>query len=184
MRAMWRAYGKPGGPAPGLVGHPYSLDDVREQLADVSGDRAFADDFMKRYITGREVVDYARLAARAGVALEKTNPGGAWLGDLAFTGGTTLAELVPPGTPAYAAGLEQDDQITALDGKPVSSAVEIADVLHGHKPGDTVTVAFTRRDGPATATVTLAEDPTFGFRLDDHATAEQLAFRNAWLGAR
>jgi predicted metalloprotease with PDZ domain len=184
MRAMWRAYGKPGGPAPGLVGHPYSLDDVRDRLAEVSGDRAFAEDFMKRYMTGREVVDYARLAARAGITVQKAHPGAAWMGDLAFREGTAIDQLVAPGTPAYAAGLEQDDEITTLDNEPVSSAEQIADVLHSHKPGDRITVAFTRRDGPATATITLAEDPTLAFTLDDHAAPEQLAFRSAWLGAR
>src|SRR5215204_1447610 len=71
MRALWNAHGKPPAPQPGLVAKPYSLTDLRDLLVEVSGDRAFADDFYKRYMTGREVVDYARLMQRAGIVLRK-----------------------------------------------------------------------------------------------------------------
>ncbi len=37
------------------------LKDARDRLAEVSGDRAFADEFFDKYIEGREVADYARL---------------------------------------------------------------------------------------------------------------------------
>ncbi|HTI37864.1 MAG TPA: PDZ domain-containing protein [Vicinamibacterales bacterium] len=185
MRAMWTRYGKPGGPAPGLVGHPYSLDDVRDRLADVSGDRAFADDFMNRYVTGREAIDYARVARAVGVLVRKANPGAAWMGDVVVQGaGTTIDALVDPGTPAYAAGLEQDDTITSLDGTAVSSPAQIQDILRAHKPGDRIAVAFTRRSDPATSTITLAEDPAIEFTIDPGATPEQVRMRDAWLSSR
>lgn len=185
MRAMWKAYGKPGGRAPGLVGHPYSLDDIRDRLADVSGDRAFADDFMRRYIVGREAIDYARVARLVGVLVRKARSGAAWMGDLAMENdGTTIAALVAPGSPAYVAGLEQDDAITSLDGKAVSSAQEIQQIVSAHKPGDRIAVAFTRRTGPSTATITLGEDPTIEFEIDTNATPEQVKMREAWLSSR
>jgi predicted metalloprotease with PDZ domain len=185
MRAMWTAYGKPGGPEPGLVGHPYSLDDIRDRLAEVSGDRAFADDFMKRYVIGREAIDYARVARFVGVRVRKARPGAAWMGDLAIqNGGATIARLVDPGSPAYEAGLEQDDTITSLDGRTVSSAQDIQQILGAHKPGDRIPVAFTRRNGPATTTIALAEDPTIVFELDPNATPEQVKQRDAWLTSR
>ena len=40
MRAMWRAYGKPGGAREGYVDRPYSLADAEARLAEVSGDPA------------------------------------------------------------------------------------------------------------------------------------------------
>ncbi|HWK08444.1 MAG TPA: PDZ domain-containing protein [Vicinamibacterales bacterium] len=200
MRAMWRTYGKPGGPEPGLVGHPYSLDDVRDRLADVSGDRAFADVFMKRYIVGREAIDYARVARFVGVLVQKAHEGAAWMGDLvlrdesdvsAFAGGTRLqgggtviAGLVDPGSPAYDAGLEQDDTITSLDGTDVSTPQQIQQILRAHKPGDRIAVGFTRRTGPATATLTLAEDPAIEFVIDPNATPAQVKMRDAWLSSR
>jgi len=185
MRAMWKAHGKPGGPEPGLVAKPYSLDDIRDRLAEVSGDRAFADDFMRRYIIGRETVDYGRLVQRAGIDMRPLRPGAPWIGDLRFDGATTkIASLVAPGTPAYDAGLEQDDEITALDGKSVTTAQQIQEILKAHAPGDRIGVAFTRRSGPAEATITLKEDPAFQFVPVASPTPDQLAFRNAWLGPR
>ena len=189
MRAMWRKYGKPGGPQPGLVGHPYSLADLHDTLAEVSGDRAFADDFFARYMTGREVVDYARLLQRAGVLFRPRNPGRAWIGDVGGRdGGTRISSLVAQGTPAYDAGLDQDDQMTSLGGRAVASWAQVQEVLASHKPGDTVRVEFRRRTGAtASGTMTLREDPSLETALLEDAggrpTAEQVTFRQAWLGS-
>jgi predicted metalloprotease with PDZ domain len=185
MRAMWKTYGKPGGPEPGLVAHPYSLDDIRDRLADVSGDRSFADDFMRRYVEGREAMDYARLVQAAGVEVRRSHPGQPWIGNLRFQSSSAkIGDLVAPGTPAYDAGLEQDDEITSMEGKPIATAQQIADVLRGHKPGDRIEVTFKRRSGPATGTIALKEDPSFEFAVSPSPTAEQRAFRKAWLGSR
>jgi predicted metalloprotease with PDZ domain len=189
MRAMWNAHGKPGGPQPGLVGKPYSLTDVRDRLAEVSGDRPFADQFVTRYISGREVVDYGPLLQRAGIVMKPRNAGAGWAGDLSFSQqSTTIANLIAPGTPAYDAGLEQDDVITAVDGKSVNTPQQIQEAIRGRKPGDRITIAFTRRSGPVTTTLTLKEDPSFAFepveRSGGTLTADQKAFRDAWLGSQ
>ena len=190
MRAMWRKYGKPGGPATGLVGHPYSLADIHDTLAEVSGDHAFADDFFTRYMTGRDVVDYARLLQRAGVVFRTRNAGHAWMGDVRGSpdGGTRLDDLVPPGSPAYEAGLEHDDQITAINGRAVASWPQVLEAIASHKPGDTVRIDYKRRSGAtASGTMTLKEDPAMTAALIEEAggtpTAEQKAFRAAWLGS-
>jgi len=189
MRAMWQAHGKPGGPQPGLVAKPYSLNDVRDHLAEVSGDRAFADDFVMRYITGHDVVDYGRLVQRAGLVVKRRNPGAAWAGDLSFQRqSTTIANLVAPATPAYDAGLEEDDEINAVDGKSVSTPQQIQEAIRARRPGDRIAVVFTRRSGPATAMLTLKEDPSFTFEPIERAggtlTTAQKAFRDAWIGSQ
>ncbi len=191
MRAMWLAHGKPGGPAPGLVARPYTLNDVRDRIAEVSGDRAFAEEFVSRYIEGRDAPDYARLLLRAGVVVRRQNPGRAWMGALSFdphAQGARLAELTAPGTPAYAAGLDRDDVIVALDDKRVAAAEDVTGALGAKKPGDVVTVRFLRRGDSVTARLTLAEDPALevvtiestGGRL----SAAQRAFRAAWLSSK
>src|SRR5262249_11269184 len=53
MRLLWKKYGKPGGPAPGLVANPYTLKDICDSLAELTNDRKFADDFFDKYIKGR-----------------------------------------------------------------------------------------------------------------------------------
>ena len=71
MRSMWLAYGKPDGPSPAIIAKPYTLQDARDRLADVSGDRAFANDFFDKYIEGRQAPDYGSLFARAGLTLRR-----------------------------------------------------------------------------------------------------------------
>ena len=191
MRALWNAHGKPAPRQPGLVAKPYALTDLRDLLVEVSGDRAFAEDFYKRYMTGREVVDYARLFQRAGVTLRKRNAGRAWIGNLRAgqENPTRIANLQAPGTPAYDAGLEMDDQITELDGKAVTSMQHVAEIVGTHKPGDTIAVTYKRRSGVVqTAAITLKEDPALEAVLVEESggalTADQKTFRDAWLGSK
>jgi len=190
MRTLWKTYGKPGGPQPGLVAKPYALTDLRDRLVDVSGDRAFAEDFYRRYMIGREVVDYARLLERAGVVLRKRNAGRAWAGDVraAADGVNRIGNLQAPGTPAYEAGLEQNDVIADVNGKPVASIQQFNEAVASLKPGERLTVAIKRGAATTTAVITLREDPDLeAVPIEDTGgspTAEQKAFRDAWLGSR
>jgi predicted metalloprotease with PDZ domain len=188
MRAMWRVHGKPGGPQPGLVAKPYSLKDARDRLAEVSGDRAFADTFFDKYVEGREVVDYAHLLARAGFVYRKRNPGAAWIGNANIDGSGTIANLVPWGSPIFDAGLDQGDVILDIGGKPIAGGL-IASVLKAHKPGDHIPVSFKRRNGSTgTATIIAKEDPSLETVTIESTggtlTPDQKAFRDAWLGSR
>jgi predicted metalloprotease with PDZ domain len=197
MRAMWRAHGKPGGPEPGLVAKPYTLKDARDRLAEVSGDRKYADEFFDKYIEGREAADYERLLLRAGFVLRKRNAGGAWAG-LAPAGtprttsnvdnAGTITNLVAWGSPAFEAGLDQGDMILEVDGKAWSAGV-LQSALKARKPGDRLTVTFKRRGGATgAATIVLREDPALETVTIESAggtlTAEQKAFREAWLGRK
>jgi predicted metalloprotease with PDZ domain len=69
MRTLWEQFGRSAARAPGYVPTPYTLADLKNTLADVSGDANFAAQFFARYVEGREVVDYARLLSRAGFVL-------------------------------------------------------------------------------------------------------------------
>ena len=190
MRLLWKTYGKPGGAQPGLVAKPYTLGDLRDRLADVSGDRAFAEDFYRRYMIGREVVDYARLLERAGVVLRKQNAGRAWAGDLRANADAAnrIANLQPPGTPAYEAGLEQNDVIAEIGGQPVASIEQFDEQLAARKPGDRIAVSVKRGTRTIPLTIVLREDPDLEAVLIEDAggapTAAQKAFRDAWLGSQ
>lgn len=63
------------------------------------------------------------------------------------------------------------------------------DVLGSHRPGDRIRIDFRRRTcETASGTVRLTEAPSLeALRLEDAGrtpTAEQKAFRDAWLGSR
>ncbi|MEI4277432.1 S1C family serine protease [Klenkia terrae] len=70
-----------------------------------------------------------------------------------------LVVNVEPGSPAEAAGIEEQDVIIAVDGTPVGSSEELQVAVDSKSPGDTVTVELVRDGGSSTevqATLTTA----------------------------
>jgi predicted metalloprotease with PDZ domain len=190
MQALWQRHGKPGGRAPGYVDRPYTMDDLRNTLASVSGDARFADEFFARFIQGRDVVNYERLLARAGFVLRLASPGRAFAGQLRLQdarGRPRVAAAVPFGSPAYQAGLERDDVILAVAGLDVATPADFNRAIGGRRPGDQVPVVFERRGQRVTGILRLAESPQIeivpGESLGQALTLEQRAFREAWLNS-
>ena len=188
MQAMWRRFGKPGGSAPGLVDVPYTRADARTVLAEVSGDRAFADDFFARFVEGHEVPDYVRLLARAGLVLRVRWPGRAWLGEVSLDSGMRVLQSTPFGSPLHEAGVDRDDVVRMLDNRPVSSRSDVDRILETKQPGDTVAVGFRRRGEDVVSSVTLGESTRVDLvaveTTDSALTPEQEAFREGWLGSQ
>jgi predicted metalloprotease with PDZ domain len=190
MRAMWRAYGKPGGGRVGYVDRPYTAADAERELAAVSGDERFAREFFGRYVQGREVADYAHLLAQAGFILRKRASSRAWLGGMRLeerSGGVQLATAPAPASPAYVAGLDVGDEIRELDGRRVTAVEDVQDVLSRKRPGERVSVTFVDRSGATgRRTIELAEDPSLELvpleTSGGTLTAAQRTFRQAWLG--
>jgi predicted metalloprotease with PDZ domain len=191
MRRLWQDFGRVRAPEPGRVARPYTIQDLRDVLADVSGDRAFANEFFDRYIQGREVVDYAPLLARAGLLLRKSRPGRAWMGPVPLTFSAASARVeaaILEGTPAFIAGLDRGDEILAFDGIAISSPGRLEEAVQRRRPGDKVRVSIRRRGVTQEIIIALDEDPVLqvvpventGRRL----TAAELAFRDAWLGSK
>jgi predicted metalloprotease with PDZ domain len=204
---MWIAHGKPGGPSPAIIAKPYTLKDARDRLAEVSGDRKFADDFFDRYVQGRDEPDYGTLIARVRLVLLKRNAGGAWAGvlDQNFGGGgrgarrggapaqlpaagVRIPGLVNWGTPAFNAGLEEGDVITAADRAAIVNQDDWQAVLRAHKPGDHLSVEFNRHGVSEKTTITLAEDPTVEVVTLESTggtlSPEQKAMRDSWLASK
>jgi S1-C subfamily serine protease len=67
---------------------------------------------------------------------------------------------VRPGTPAAQAGLKSGDVVTAVGGQQVRAADELGTAIDAKKPGDRVTLTYTRNGASHTVTVTLAERPS------------------------
>ena len=190
MRSMWTTYGKPGGPAEGIVGRPYTLADARARLAEVSGDRAFADDFFNRYIEGREVLDYAVLLEKAGFSLRKRFGARAWIGLLALSSVRGATRIIGPtieDTPAYAAGLDEDDEILSFDGETVSSMSVINELLQRRRPGDRIEVLARRGSVVRSVSITTQEDPRLELvplETVGSLTSSERSLRDAWLRSR
>jgi len=190
MRALWNGFGRPGTKTAGYVDTPYTMADLKAALASVVGDAAFADDFFARYIEGREVADYARLLAQAGLVLRPRAAGRAWAGPLRTQdtqSGTRIVSDVLSGTPAYTAGLERDDIIVSIGGSKTATAADVERALAARKPGDSLQVVYDRRGERRTTVLALAEDPSLEVVPAEDAgrtlTAAQRRFRDAWLAS-
>jgi predicted metalloprotease with PDZ domain len=189
MRALWERHGRQTGGA-GYVHNPYTRDDLRAVLGEVSGDQGFADEFFARYVEGREAVDYGRLLARAGLLLRPTAPGRASAGALVLeggAGGVRIASGVPFGSPAYQAGLERDDVILSLGSMRVTTPLDVDRVVSMRKPGDPLTVTFDRRGQAVSSVIQLIEDPRTEVvpveRAERPLTDAERRFRDGWLNS-
>jgi predicted metalloprotease with PDZ domain len=190
MRVLWRKYGKTKS-APGLVATPYTLADARTALAEVSGDARFAETFFSRYIEGHEVVDYAKLLARAGLVLKPRRPGRAWMGEVRYDPSGSemrVAAASRMGTPAYEAGLGAGDVLVALGDTAISSAADLERALDARKPGDAIDARIRRLGRELTLRVTLSADPQQEIVTVESTgatlTPDQQQFRDAWIKSR
>jgi putative serine protease PepD len=66
---------------------------------------------------------------------------------------------VRAGTPAARAGLRAGDVVTAAAGKRITSASELRATINAHRPGDTISVTYTRGGQSHTIKVKLAARP-------------------------
>jgi putative serine protease PepD len=74
--------------------------------------------------------------------------------------GSVRITQVRPGTPAADAGLQSGDRIVSLDGKQIVSADGLTSAIAAKKPGDTVSVTYSRGGQSHTVKIELASRPT------------------------
>lgn len=189
MRELWRVHGRP--EKDFAPSNPYTMPDVVDALARVTGDRAFAEDFFRRYVAGHEVFDYETLLGHAGLLLRKANPGRASLGraQLRYADGEailTAGTLI--GSPLYQAGLSRGDRIISIDGRKIGSAAELDEFLAARKPGDQVEIVFEQRGRLRTERLTLAEDDRLEVvtyeSVGRAVTPAMRQLREGWLGSQ
>lgn len=182
MTALWKKFGK--------TETAYTIPALQDALADLTGDKKFAEDFFSKYITGHESFNYKPLLEKAGLVLKKSNETKAWMGNVQYREAVnlTIASNTVIGTPLYNAGLDIDDQLVTLDGKPVKKQSEIEPILKEHKPGDAIPVEYLHRGEKKSTTLTLAGNPFYSLTTFEKEgltpTAEMLTFRKSWFGAK
>jgi S1-C subfamily serine protease len=146
----------------------------------ISSGQAFAIPIDQAATTAAQIVaGHASATVHVGpsafLGVQLTSPGLQGLGGLGAALGAALGGLLPAGSspaagvdvggvvsgePAAKAGVGAGDVITSLDGHPVGSAAELARLLLGHHPGDTVRLGWKDTSGRAQiSSIELASGP-------------------------
>jgi S1-C subfamily serine protease len=74
------------------------------------------------------------------------------------SGGAVISS-VQSGSPASSAGLLQGDDVTAIDGKPISTTQQFIETVDTYAPGQTITLTIKRNGSPKTVKLTLGARP-------------------------
>ncbi|MCW5966026.1 MAG: M61 family metallopeptidase, partial [Bryobacterales bacterium] len=141
------------------------------------------DDFDYR----EELAHYGLRFQRAGGAVPGgTSAGQGWLGvEVRANGLSMVVTGVRRETPAYAAGLNVDDEILAIGDRRINATLwpQLASLF---RPGDQVEMLVARRGALLKLPVTFGEAPRVSWRLevDPRATDAQRAALASWLNGR
>jgi predicted metalloprotease with PDZ domain len=189
MREMWRVHGVAQRNLAPV--RPYTMADVESALARVSGEAAFARDFLSRYVAGREAAPYAELLRTGGFVLRPARAASAWIGDvpLRYEGGKAVVlAQTPIGSPLYVAGVDRTDRIVSIDGRALASAADLTAALSARSAGATVSIVFESRGRTVEAQMTLAADPRIEIvpfeAVGEPVTDAVRAVRASWLDRR
>lgn len=183
MRQMWKEHPD--------VQKPYTLADLESALGTATGNKEFAADVFRRYIAGKETMDYGTLLAAAGLELRKRPGQHVWLGAQRYTlsdSGMEITGSVVRDSPAYIAGLDRGDKVLEFEGKAIKSEDELSRWLDARKPGEKVKLKVETRAGTKDLELTMTESPTLELVTFEAAgksvSAQQTALRAQWLSSK
>ena len=150
------------------------------------------EEFFRRYVRGREELDYNAALEAVGLRLDTASAADgrpareeAYFGaTLAQDGDRLTVRNVPAGTPAYEQGVSAFDQIVAVDGFRATRDFLNARLAE-KRPGDTVALTVFRGEELRVFNVKLGGRPAASYRIVPVAnpTPEQQRNYQSWLGA-
>lgn len=188
MRAIWRDFGRKQSPSLAPA-RPYTTADLRDELASLTRDRKFANEFFARYVEGREVQDFAPLLARAGFLLRTDADSKPYFGSsLDKDSNFVFVNWSAANGSAYAAGLSSGDLIYSADGIPVNTPDSLNAIIGRHKVGDVLNLEVDQRHQRKVVPVKLIGRQAMSVMSYEKAglpvTPEMKRFRHEWLDSK
>lgn len=182
MRALYREFFK--------QGRNFTSEEFQQLSERMAG--GSLEEFFRRYVRGREELDYNTPLAWAGLRLDTASDAAGRPAPTLADLGATLEERegrlsvrnVPAGTPAYEQGLSAADQIVAVDGYRATLAFLNAR-LAAKRPGEQLNLTIFRGDALRTLNFKLGSRTAATYRLVPVSGAGEQQQRNyqTWLGA-
>ena len=173
----------------GETENPYTVEDLHHTLNQYAGQK-FGDSFFNTYIYKSKMPDYSPLFESVGVVLEQSSDTPYFGPYVKINADGTATILGNPsmGSPAYVAGLDKGDVITAINGQPFQEGQEFDEYIKQFKVGDTLKIDFVRFGKPMTTTLTLGLNPAYSMNLMEDAeqtpATKMLTQRKAWLKSK
>lgn len=140
------------------------------------------DDFYANYINGLTAIAYNKYLGYAGYKLTddlatSTEP---TMGVTISAGPKKIVATVFRNSAAWIQGINVGDELTAIDGTPVTDA---GNLMNGRKIGDHINVTITRDGQAIIIPITLLRNPNQKNRIEElpHASAQQMVVRTKWL---
>ena len=188
MRVLWRDFGRHQSPA-FAPARPYTNDDLRIVLGRVAKDTAFANDFFRRYVFGREVPDFAPLLAPAGFVIPKDTVMRPYLGaSMDNDSAGVFINWTSANGSMYLAGIGSGDIVHAIDAVPVTSIDSLQALVSRRSPNSVVHVDVTRRGRRETLPMKLILLPAIRMTTYESAgiavTDAIRRFRREWLESK
>jgi predicted metalloprotease with PDZ domain len=183
MTAAWSKFGKPE--------IPYNVAGLQDVLANLTGDKKFADSWFAHYIYGHDSIDYNSLLAPAGFLVDHAEEGKMWIGnvsDWVEKEGLIIGSNTLRGTPVYDAGLDVTDKILAIDNQDIRTISDLNTVLSHLHSGAAVEIRYLHHGVEKKSTIKPIENPTVSVVTFEQAgrplTPAIQQFRKNWLGAK
>ncbi len=172
----------------------YTPEDFQREAERAAG--SSLDEFFKRYVRGREELDYNAALEWVGLRLDASAPNNARSalgeGGYIYPLGATVAQEgerltvrnVHAGEPAYEQGLNAGDQIVAVDGYRATRDFLVARI-NDKRPGDAVTLTVFRADELRTFPVKLGARANVAYRVVPlpAPTEQQRRSYQSWLSS-
>jgi predicted metalloprotease with PDZ domain len=168
-----------------LKNRNYAPADVQRACERAAG--GSLDDFFRRFVRGREELDYNAGLNAFGLRLQTEKPNDApkaFLGaDLVNENGKLLVRRVYAGSPAHEQGLNAADEIIAFDGWR-ATLDNFNKRLADRQPGDTISLTVFRAEELRVINVKLAGrvEPDYRIVTVSNPTPTQQALYQNWLG--
>ena len=178
MKLAWTTYGK--------KEIPYTVENLHQTLNTYAG-APFGDYFFNNYIYKSEMPDYKALFESVGISLKQDSEAPYFGAAVAINDDLNgeIRRNTTIGSPAYIAGLDKGDVITAINNMPFPNGQRFDEYIQQFKVGETLAVAYLRYGVAKTTTVTLQSDPSYTTSMieknGEKTPKKIMKNRSAWL---
>ena len=176
MKLMWQKFGK--------SEVAYDVEDIEETLKEYAG-KEFAEKFFSEHIYASDMPDYKSLLETVGVDLKQSSEENYFGASFKNAdNGIEVSRNTFKNSPAYKAGIDNGDLITAIDGEKITSVDQFNELLKNSEKQASLKVTFERYGKEKTSELQLTNNPEYKISLIEDATKEHLKNREDWLEAK